>query len=166
MDPSSTSEPTAAPGVRPQQPTWNDSFSQLDMYAEQVRIKLPLAPPGLINGYMAVVPWIAIIFGALGVLISVVALVGSTVLGPLMVMFGAPGTGFGLILGSLLALVIAALEVAGGYLMLQRRANGWWLLALGMVVSLLTSLLHLSILGLIFWLLIAYIHLQVKPNYT
>ena len=167
MDPSTTTSETAAtPGVPAAQPTWNDSFNQLDMYAEQVRVKLPLAPPGLLNGYMSIIPWVAIIFGILGVLISLLALVGSTILGPLMVMFGSAGTGFSLILGSLISLVIAGLEVAGGWMMLQRRATGWWLLALGMVVSLLSSLLHVSTLGLIFWLLIAYIHLQVKPNYT
>jgi hypothetical protein len=167
MDPS-TSEPVA-PGIHPQpraQPTWNDSFSQVDGYAEQLRVKLPLAPPGLINGYMAVAPWVAIVFGVLGAIISLAALIFSTALGPLMVMFGQPGSGFALILGSLLALVIAGLEVAGGIMMLQRRATGWWLLALGMVVSLLSSLVHVSIIGLIFWLLIAYVHLQVKPNYT
>jgi hypothetical protein len=163
MDPSMTDP--AAPGLRATQPTWNDSFNHVDGYAEQLRVKLPLAPPGLTNGYMNVVPWIAIVFGILGILISLVALAGSTILGPLMVMFGSAGTGFALILGSLLSLVVAALEVAGGFMMLQRRATGWWLLALGMIVSLLTSLLHVSALGLIFWLLIAYIHLSVKPNY-
>jgi hypothetical protein len=167
MDPS-TSEPVAH-GVRPQpaaQPTWNDSFSQVDAYAEQLRVKLPLAPPGLLNAYMNVAPWVAIVFGVLGALISLAALIFSTALGPLLVMFGQPGSGFALILGSLLALVISALEIAGGIMMLQRKATGWWLLAVGMVVSLLSSLVHLSVLGLIFWVLIAYIHLQVKPNYT
>ncbi len=165
MDPSPTSEP-AAPGMRSSQPTLNESFGQVDAYAEQLRLKLPLAPPGLLNGYMNVVPWIAIVFGVLGILISLVALVGSTVLGPLMVMFGAAGTGFTLILASLLSLVIAALEVAGGFMMLQRRLTGWWLLAASMIVSLLSSLLHVSAIGLIFWLIIAYIHLSVKPNYN
>src|SRR5438067_4995132 len=108
MDPSTSSE-SAAPGVRAPQATWNDGISQVDGYAEQLRLKLPLAPPGLLNGYMNVVPWIAIVFGALGILISLVALFGSTILGPLMVMFGAAGTGFSLILGSLLSLLIAAL---------------------------------------------------------
>jgi hypothetical protein len=115
---------------------------------------------------MNVVPWVAIIFGVLGALISLAALIFSTAIGPLMVMFGQPGSGFGLILASLLSLVIAGLEVAGGIMMLQRRATGWWLLALGMIVSLLSSLLHVSALGLIFWLLVAYVHLEVKPNYT
>jgi len=115
---------------------------------------------------MNVAPWVAIVFGVLGALVSLAALIFSTALGPLLVMFGQAGSGFTLILSSLLALVIAGLEIAGGVMMLQRKATGWWLLAVGMVVSLLSTLVHLSVLGLLFWVLIAYIHLQVKPNYT
>jgi hypothetical protein len=163
MDPS-PSEPVT-PGIHTQ-PTWNDSFSQVDTYADQLRVKLPVGPPGLLNAYMNVAPWIAIIFGVLGAIISLAALIFSTALGPLLVMFGQPGSGFGLILASLLSLAVAVLEIAGGVMMLQRKATGWWLLAVGMVVSLLSSLLHVSAIGLIFWLLIAYVHLQVKPNYT
>ncbi len=147
------------------QPTWNDSFSQLDSYAEQLRVKLPAAPPGLLNFYMSVVPWLAIIFGALLILISLVALVGSTILGPLAIMFGSPGVGLGLVVGSLFALASSVLELVGGWLMLQRKATGWWLLAFGLAISILTSLFRLNILGLIIVLAIAYVHLQVKPNY-
>jgi len=157
------SRASAAPGSA--QPTWNESFSQLDSYAEQARVKLPAAPPGLLNFYMSWVPWLAIVFGVLGILISLVALVGSTILGPLLVMFGSPGTGLGLIVGSLFSLASAALEFIGGWLMLQRKATGWWLLAGGLAVSLLTSLFRVSIVALIVVLLIAYVHLQVKPNY-
>jgi hypothetical protein len=162
--PSTENATTGTPGMRPQ-PSWNDSFNQADAAAEQLRVKLPVAPPGLLSGYMSVVPWIAIIFGILGVLISLAALVGSTVLGPLMVMFGAAGTGLSLILGSLLSLVAAAIDVIGGWMMLQRRLTGWWLLAIGYVIGMLSSLIHVSLLGLVFWLIIAYLHLQVKPNY-
>jgi|SRR5579859_359149 len=165
MDPSTTPTERAPSGVPASQPTWNDSFSQADSALDQLRVKLPAAPPGLLDGYMNVWPWVAIVFGILGVLISLVALVGSTALGPVLVMFGAAGSGLTLILGSLLSLVAAAVGVAGGWLMLQRRINGWWLLAIGYVISMLSSLFHVSILGLIFWILLAYIHLQVKPNY-
>ncbi len=154
------------PGAAAAQPSWNQSFSQLDTYADQLRVKLPVGPPGLLNAYMNVAPWLAIIFGGLGAIISLAALVFSTALGPLLVMFGQPGSGFALILTSLLSLAVAVLEIAGGVMMLQRKATGWWLLAVGMVVSLLSSLLHVAAIGLIFWLLIGYIHLQVKPNYT
>src|SRR5258708_6943177 len=140
-----TDVPTRASTPPGAQPTWNDSFSQLDMYAEQARVKLPVAPPGLLNFYMSWVPWLAIIFGVLGILISLVALVGSTILGPLLVMFGSPGTGLGLIVGSLFSLASAALELVGGWMMLQRKSTGWWLLAGGLAVSLLTSLFRVSI---------------------
>jgi len=162
--PEPLSEPvTAEPAA--QQPTMDESFSKLDNYADQLRVKLPLPPTGILNLYMNVIPWLAIIFGVLGGLISIVAVVGSTILGPLAVMFGASGSGFGLLLGSIVALGISVLEVVGGLLMLKRRATGWWLLAVGVVVSLLSSLVHLSVFGLLIGLLIAYIHLEVKPNY-
>jgi hypothetical protein len=163
MDQPTPVEPRAA---RPaSQPTWNDSFSQLDGYADQLRVKLPVAPPGLLDVYMNVAPWIAIVFGVLGVLISLVALAGSTILGPLMILFGSPGTGFGLLLGSIVSLAGSALGLIGGWLMLQRKATGWWLLAFGMAINFLSSLFHVSILSLIVILAIAYIHLEVKPNY-
>ncbi len=156
---------STAPRAAGSQPTWNDSFSQLDTYADDLRVKLPAAPPGLLNFYMSVVPWLAIIFGILLILISLVALVGSTILGPLAIMFGSPGVGLGLVIGSIIALASSVLEVIGGWLMLQRKSTGWWLLALGLAVSILTNLVRLNILALIIVLLIAYVHLQVKPNY-
>ena len=165
MEPSTPEPAPAAAGIPPTQPTLNNSFGQVDSYAEQLRVKLPLAPPGLLNGYMNVAPWIAIVLGALGVIFSLLGLILSSVIAPLMVMYGG-GSGLGLVLNVVLALVISALEVAGGFMMLQRRATGWWLLAVGLIVSLLSSLLHVSALGLIFWLIIAYLHLSVKPNYT
>src|SRR5258708_38993101 len=136
--PSSTT-PTRAPGS---QPTWNDSFSQLDTYADDLRVKSPAAPPGLMNFYMSVVPWLAIIFGALLILISLVALVGSTILGPLAIMFGSPGVGLGLVVGSIIALASSVLEVIGGLLMLPRKATGWWLVPPRPAVRILTHLLR------------------------
>jgi hypothetical protein len=156
---SSTSIPPA------QQRTWDDTMSQMDVYAERARVALPAAPPGLLSGYMAWAPWVALVFGILGVLVSLVALVGSTFLGPLMILLGSPGTGFALLAGSIISLISSALEAIGGWLMMQRRATGWWLLAFGLIVGLLSSLIHGSILTLIILLLIGYVHLQVKPNY-
>ena len=38
-------------------------------------------------------------------------------------------------------------------------------LAFGLAISILTNLVRINILGLIIVLAIAYVHLQVKPNY-
>jgi hypothetical protein len=160
--------PVASTPPPSSQPTWNDSVSQLDTYAEKLRVLLPQAPPGLLDGYMKFAPWIAIIFGALGVIFSVLLLVLGTAMAPLLVLFGGTaGASFSgaLLLTLVVSLLINVLEIVGGYLMLQRKLTGWWLLAVGMLVSVLQSLFGRSILVLIVVLLVAYVHLQVKPNY-
>jgi hypothetical protein len=171
-EPSSThpaSESTVGGAAVPaaQQRTWNDSFNQLDGYAEQLRVKLPVAPPGLLDGYMKVAPWIAIIFGVLAFLGSLALMGLGAILSPFLLFGGAEGVSAGgaLFLALIVGLISAALEVVGGYLMLQRRATGWWVLALGLAVSFLTNLIHGTILVLIVVALVAYVHLQVKPNY-
>ena len=166
MDQPRSPDPTAPAAAK--QATLNESFGQLDTYADQLRVKLPLPPPGLVDGYMRFAPWIAIIFGAIGALVLLVGLVGATFLTPLLVVLGGSagvGYGGGVILSVIVGLAIAILELVGGYMMLQRRATGWWILAAGIVVNLLDHLLYTSLLFLIIWLLIAYIHLEVKPNY-
>src|ERR1700730_4036369 len=151
----SAGEPTPRPASEPisgdrsavarpptQQRTWNDTMSQMDTYAERARVALPAAPPGLLDGYMRFAPWIAIIFGILGVLGSLALMGLGAVLSPFLLFGGASGVSAGgaLFLALIVGLLSAALEVVGGYLMLQRRATGWWLLALGLVVSVLSNL--------------------------
>jgi hypothetical protein len=147
------------------QPTLNDSFNQLDMYAERLRVALPLAPVGLLEGYMKWAPWVAIVVGALGIIFSIIALFASTIISGLLLVFAASGTGFALVLNTVVALISAVLELIGGLQMQKRALLGWWLLAFGLVVGFLSSLVHGSILTLIIIAAIAYIHLEVKPNY-
>ena len=157
------------PATPAKQPTLNESFGQLDAYADQLRVKLPLPPPGLLDAYMRFAPWIAIVLGILGALALLVGLVGATFLTPFLVLFGgAAGLGYGggLIISVIVGLALAILEVVGGYMMVQRRATGWWILAAGIIIQVLSSLFNVGLIFLIIWLLIAYIHLQVKPNYS
>jgi hypothetical protein len=49
--------------------------------------------------------------------------------------------------------------------MLKRSAIGWWILAIGLILNALNSLIRAAILGLLITLAIAYVHLQVKPRY-
>jgi hypothetical protein len=142
-------------------------MGELDTYAERLRVQLPAAPPGLLDGYMRFAPWIAIVFGILGIFGSLALMGLGAVLSPFLLFAGAEGVqaGGALFIALIVALLTSALEVVGGYLMLQRRANGWWLLALGLVVSLLSNLLHGAIFSLLIVAVVGYIHLQVKPNY-
>jgi hypothetical protein len=129
-------------------PAVNNLPSQWDEYAERARKQLPAAPEPLLDGYVRYAPWIAIVFGVLGVIGSLVG--GILTLGsPLFV----------------LLLLNGVLDVVGGYWMLSRRLSGWWLLAIGLILGIISNLLGASILALIVTVFVAYVHLQVKPRY-
>ncbi len=142
--------------------------SQWDLYIERIRTQLPAAPEGLLNGYMTWVPWLAIVFGAFGILVFLATTVLAAVLTPLAALGGAGGVQAGgmLLVTALLGLAFAVLDVVGGILMLKRRLTGWWLLAVGLAINLVSGLLSVSAVGLVITLLIAYVHIQVKPRYS
>ncbi len=144
------------------------SVSQWDLYAERLRVKLPAAPPAVLDGYVTWIPWLAIVFGALGVLVFLAATVLSAILAPFLIFGGAAAVTYGgmAIVTLVFGLVYGVLDVVGGYLMLNRRLTGWWLLAIGLIVNLLSNLLSASLFGFVITLLIGYVHLLVKPRYT
>jgi hypothetical protein len=147
--------------VRPATREW-------DAYAEQLRVKLPPAPESLLSAYVRWAPWVAIVFGIIGGLFLLALLVFGAVLSPFLLLGGASAvsSGFGLFVTLILGIVTSVLEVVGGYLMLKRRLTGWWLLAIGLVVGALSNLFNVSLFGLVITLLIAYVHLLVKPRYA
>jgi hypothetical protein len=166
-------QPNSSSGVDPihpapsSQPTWAEGKSQLDAYAERLRVALPAAPPGLLEGYMRWAPWVAIVFGAIALVFILLFSIVGTVLGSLAIVLGivpltaAPSA----FLAGVAGLVGAVLDIVGGYLMLQRKETGWWLLAIGIVVAILSNLFRVSLISLLISLAIGYVHLQVKPNY-
>jgi hypothetical protein len=167
-------QPNSAPGADPLRPsvpasqrTWGDSMSQLDMYAERARVAMPAAPPGLMDGYMRFAPWVAIIFGVLGLILLLGVLIIGAVVTPIAIALGVTplSYGAGAFLSLIAGIISAALEIVGGYLMLQRKETGWWLLAVGIALTILGNLLRVNLLVLLLALAIGYVHLQVKPNY-
>lgn len=144
------------------------AMAQLDEYVAQIRQKLPAANPGLMDAYVRWAPWLAIIFGGLGLLFGVVAFILAMVGASLMVVFGgAEGVRAGAETFIALAFLAggSALDVVGGYLMLRREATGWWLLAVGLLIWILSSVVRFSIVGLVISLAVAYVHIQVRPRY-
>ena len=141
--------------------------SQWDDYAERARQKLPPPPDSILDAYVTWAPWVAIVFGALGVFLSAGLGLFGALLAPFLVLAGSSGVSAGvatfLAIGALF--FASVLDVIGGYLMLQRHVNGWWLLALGLAFSLLQGLFSGGVFGILFTLAIAYIHICVKPRY-
>lgn len=147
-------------------PTGTGALSQLDTYAERLRVQVPAAPPNILEGYVKYAPWVAIVFGAFAAL-ALLALMGlAALVSPFVMAFSGYRYGASLVEEVFFALVLTVLNIVGGYHMLQRKMTGWWLVSAGLVVYLLQDLLTASILGLLVTLLIAYIHIQVKPRYT
>lgn len=142
--------------------------AEWDDYLERIRKQLPPAPDNVQSLYVRWMPWISIVFGALGVFWLVVMGLFLAVLSPFMALGGASGVreGAGALFTVLVGIVIAALAVIGGISMRRMSMSGWYILAAALVVQAVDDLLTLSILGLIITALLAYIHLQVRPRYT
>lgn len=135
----------------------------LDVYAERLRVQLPVAPEGLLSFYVRWWPWLAIVGGALLLFVSGIASLLS-VLAVLVTL----GTHIGLLVSSVFSIVASILSIVGGYLMLKMRLTGWWILAAGFAINILSSLFGGpgAILSVVITLLIAYVHLEVKPRYS
>ena len=143
------------------------SRGQWEDYVEQARGKLPEPPPGVMDAYVKWIPWIAIIFGAIGFIFTVLFGLLGAVLSPLLVLAGAEGLRAGMsgLFGIVLAGIGSALSFIGGLKMKAMSATGWWIYALCLVVGLLNDLVTFSILGLVITLALAWIHIHVRPRY-
>jgi hypothetical protein len=143
------------------------SSKDWDAYAERLRLQLPVAPDGLIDGYVSWAPWVAIIFGVFGLIITVGGLLLGAILTPFLLLAGLGGVhaGAAYFVALVLLFVGSVVNVGAGYLMLQRSLTGWWLLAIGIVLSMLHALVSGLLFSLVLDVLIAYVHLEAKPRY-
>jgi hypothetical protein len=148
--------------------------SRWDDHLDRIRLKLPVAPTGLLNLYAAWAPWIAMVFGVLSIVFLVGLLALGAVLSPFLLSADVAGVaadagvaaGVGLLTFVVPSLVVSVMDVVGGFLMRSWRLTGWWLVGLGIAVNLVLGLMHTDAIGLVVSLLVAYLHLQVKPRYS
>jgi hypothetical protein len=143
------------------------SRGQWEDYVEQARVKLPEPPPNVMDIYTRWIPWIAIIFGALGLFLIVVFGVIGTLFSMLLMFAGPEGlfAGMGLILSIVLGGAGCVLSIVGGLKMKQMSATGWWIYGISLAVGALTSLVTFNPLVLIPTLAIIWIHIHVRPRY-
>jgi len=115
-------------------------------------------------------PWVLIVLGALG-LLAWLSAIGLFRFASLVVMgLGhAPGQAFSLFTALflyILAPVMQALAVGGGYLMLSRSLTGWRIAFYSLLVSFIVHLAYLSIFGLFLDIVFAYLLFQTKEYYN
>lgn len=128
-------------------------------------MKLPALPKEARDVIAKITPWIALIFGILGVLGSIAALGIVTVFSPLAMVGGgvaAAGTG---IIAALLGLVSSALLLAAFPGTRKFKLSGWNFLFYSEAVSLLSAVLGISIPGIVFSLIGFYLIFQIKSHY-
>lgn len=131
-------------------------------------MKLPALPKGGKEGIVTVTPWIALVFGILGILIGLFGFGIFTAFSPLMMMGGGMYHAGGGLLAAGLLLVSSVLLLLGFQGTHNHKLQGWNMLFWSNVVSTLGSLIAIfsgGLGGLIANLIIFYLLYQIKSYY-
>lgn len=135
----------------------NDLEGTLDRFFKQA----PMLPKGGRDVLVAIAPWIALIFGILGVLAGL-ALVGVSPLG----LFGGVNTAVSALVSGVLAIIASVLMIMGFPGLRAHTMKGWMLLFWSEVVSVLSQVLNLQLVGAVIGALIGfYLLYQIKSYY-
>jgi hypothetical protein len=141
------------------------SFNEIIERLDQWFSKLPTLPTNWKETLVKITPWIAIIFGVLGAVFSLMAVGVLTFLAPLVAVGGGVGVAAGGPIAAVLWLISSVLLIMAYKGTRDRKASGWKLLFWSEVVSLLSSVIFLSISG-IFWALVTfYLLFQIRSYY-
>lgn len=127
--------------------------------------KLPNLPKDARELLVKITPWVALIFGLLGVLGGIAGLGILTAVSPLAMMGGESrvlGSGM---FAAILMLVSAALLLAAFPGTKNRKEQGWKFLFWSEAVSVLSAVLGFSISGILFSLIGLYIVFQIRSYY-
>lgn len=126
--------------------------------------KLPELPKGGRDMVVTIVPWLSIVFGVLGIIGSLVALGLFSSLAPFALLGGVQAVNQGMVL-ILLGLVSSVLMVLAFPGTRAHKEKGWKLLYYSEVVSLISNVVTLSIVGVAFTLIGFYFLYQIRSYY-
>ncbi len=142
-----------------------NSVNQLVHKMERQFKKLPPLPANWRDVIVNITPWLALVFGLIGVFGSLAALGILTFLAPLVLLGGGVGVASGGIIGAVLALVASVLMVVAFSGTRAKKISGWNLLFYSEAVSLVSSVVFFSVGGVIGALIGFYILFQIKSHY-
>lgn len=127
--------------------------------------KLPALPTNWKEGLVKITPWIAIIFGVLGVVLSIASFGILTFLSPMVALGGGLGAAASGPLAAIFLFVSSLLLVLAFKGTKDRKYVGWRFLFLSEVVSLVSAVALFSVGG-IFWSLVSfYLLFQIRSYY-
>jgi hypothetical protein len=137
----------------------------LMVQVEETFMKLPPLSKSAREAIVSVTPWLALIFGVLGILSSLSLLGVLTFLSPLAILGGAAGAALNATIAGVLWIVSSALML-GAYPGLQaKKFNGWKLLFWSSVVGLASAVLSVSVGSVLMELVAMYLLFQIKSYY-
>jgi hypothetical protein len=144
------------------------SSNQIITVFEKWYKKAPKLDNNVKNLIINYIPWVAIIFGLIGVILSVPELGVITIVSPFAAIGGINGISwFGLHFILTLIILIASVLLLAAYPGTKaRKINGWKLFFWSEFVQAFYSLITLSLLGLIIAGFIFYLLFQVKSHYS
>jgi len=143
----------------------SSSANQLIDMMEEWYSKLPALPRNWKDVIVQIAPWLALIFGIIGVLGSLVAVGLLTFLAPFILIGGGIGAASGGVIGAILALVASVLLLLAFPGTRARKISGWNLLFWSEVASVVSTIVALSVGGVVGALIGFYILFQIKSYY-
>lgn len=126
--------------------------------------KLPSLPKNAQSSIAGITPWLALIFGILGVATALVGLGVFTFLAPLSLLTGVRGTGQGFII-VILGLVSSFLLLVSFPGTQKKQEKGWKFIYYSQVVGLVANAVTLSIGGVLFSLIGFYFLYQIREYF-
>lgn len=127
--------------------------------------KLPALPKDARDIIVKITPWIALIFGVLGILGALAGFGILTVFSPLAMMGGGAGAVGAGIISAILWLISSALLLAAFPGTRNHKAQGWNFLFYSEVVSLVANVISVSFTGIIFAVIAFYLIFQIRSYY-
>ena len=127
--------------------------------------KLPPLPKGVKEFIVAVTPWLALIFGVLGLIGLLIAIGLFTFLSPVMVLGGGVRVTTGLSLSLVLNFLSVLLIVIAVPSLFSRKISGWNFVFLSEIVTVVSAALMFNFIGIVFSLVFFYVLFQIKSYY-
>ena len=132
---------------------------------EDVYKKLPALAPSVREFIVTITPWLALIFGVLGVLASLSAFGLSAVFSPFAAMAGGVGLATGLLVAAVLGLVESVMMLVASPSLFKRKMAGWNLMFWSEVVAVVAAVISFSVVGVLVSLIAFYFLFQIKSYY-
>lgn len=132
---------------------------------EEWFMKLPPLPKGGKDAIVQITPWIALIFGVLGVLGGLAGFGVLAALSPFIAMSNGFSGAAGSLVGAAFGLVASAILLAAFPGTNKRKMQGWTLLFWSEALSTLAAVLSLSLTGVLVSLIGFYLLFQIKSYY-